>query len=64
MKLLAAEQRGIIGNLFIIRCKQRRIDPNNPTPAPPLEGEGTGGVRNIKEREREGLTQANPFIQM
>jgi hypothetical protein len=47
MKLLAAEQRGIIGNLSIIRCKQRGIDPNDPTPTPPLQGEGTGGVINI-----------------
>jgi hypothetical protein len=49
INLLAAEQRGIIANLFIFRCKQRGIDPNDPTPAPPLQGEGTGGVINIKK---------------
>jgi hypothetical protein len=48
MKLLIAEQLGIVGNLFIIRCKQRGIDPNDPTPSPPLQGEGTGELINIK----------------
>ena len=48
MKLLAAEQRGITRNLFIILCKQRGINPVDPTPAPPLEGEGSGGVIKLK----------------
>ncbi len=28
---------------FIIRCKYRGINSNDPTPSPPLEGEGGGG---------------------
>ena len=43
INFLAAEQRGIDEFYFIIRCKQRGINPNDPTPSPPLEGEGAGG---------------------
>ena len=43
MKLLAAEERSIDENLSFDRCKQRGINPNDPTPSPlPLKGRGRG----------------------
>ena len=50
MKLLAAEQRGVNEEKRLLyRRKRRGIDPNYPTPAPPLQGEGTGGVKKLKK---------------
>jgi hypothetical protein len=54
MILLAAEQRGIIRNFFHSPQAAgnlpagRQVNPNDPTPALPLEGEGTGGVLKLK----------------
>jgi hypothetical protein len=45
MKLPESGHWGIkMGNITFSRCKQRRMNPNDPTPAPPLKGEGSGGV--------------------